>query len=375
MVEIKEVKTKSDIKKFVAFPNKLYKGNKYYVPFLNIDEINKFDKKKNESYDDCIIKCFLAYKNGEIVGRIAAIIQKLYNEKVNEKRIRFSRFDSINDEKVSTALFSAVENWAKEQGMEIIHGPMGYNDLDREGLLIEGFDHLSTFEEQYNYDYYAELIEKYGFKKEVDWLEYRITIPKEPVERVDRAAEIVSKRYKLKIVEPKTIKSFIKQYKDQIFETLDAAYSHLYGVVPISDKVKDATIDQFKLILKKDFIVGVLNEKEELIAFGLIFPSFSEAVNKSKGKLFPFGIIRMLKQINKPKNIDLGLIAIKPEYQNKGVNTMMMSCLTKKMIKLGVQYAETNLMLEDNSRIQSQWEIYEYIQHKRRRSYVKEVAK
>ena len=160
-----------------------------------------------------------------------------------------------------------------------------------------------------------------------------------------------------------------------MFDTLDAAYSDLYGVVPFSDKVKDATIDQFMLILKKDFIVGVVNEKEELIAFGLVFPSLSEAVNKSKGKLFPLGIFRILKQINNPKNIDLGLIAIRPEYQNKGVNTIMMSYLTKKMIKLGVQYAETNLMLEYNNRIQSQWDVYEHIQHKRRRSYVKEISK
>ena len=376
MIEIKEVKTKKDIKIFVHFPHTLYKNNPNYVPFLNIDEINKFDEKKNESYEDCDVKCYLAYKNGEVVGRIAGIIQrlyKLYNEKVNEKRVRFSRFDCINDIDVSRALFSALEAWAKEMGMNIIHGPMGYNDLDREGLLIEGFDQMSTFEEQYNHEYYASLIEDYGFKKEVDWVEYRIFSPKEPNERIERVARVVSKRYNLKVVKPTSIKKFVAEYKDQFFQTLDEAYSPLYGVVPFSEKMKDSLIDQFSLILNKDFIVAVVNEQNQMVGFGLVFPSLSEAVNKSQGKLLPFGIFRMLRQIKKPKSIDLGLIAIKPEYQNKGVNTLILSELINGMIEKKIEYAETNLMLEDNIRIQSQWDIFDYIQHKRRRSYRKEI--
>lgn len=373
MIEIKEVKTKSDIKKFVSYPHKLYKKNENFVPFLDIDEVNKFDKDKNESYDDCIVKCFLAYKNGELSGRIAAIIQKLYNQKVNEKRVRFSRFDCINDKEVSSALFSAVENWSKEQGMEIIHGPMGYNDLDREGLLIEGFDYLSTFEEQYNYPYYAELIEDYGFKKEVDWVEYRITVPKELNPRIEKISKIVEERYNLKVLKPTSLKKFIEEYKDQFFDTLDAAYSKLYGVVPFSDKMKDSLIDQFGLILNKDFIVGIIDKNNKLIGFGLMFPSLSESVNKSKGKLLPFGIIRMLLQIKRPKNIDLGLIAIRPEYQNKGVNAMILSSMMKVVIKKKIEFAETNLMLEDNLKIQSQFEMFDHIQHKRRRSYVKNI--
>lgn len=373
MIEIKEVITKSDIKKFVNFPHKLYKGVPYFVPFLNVDEKNKFNPKKNESFEDCIVKSFIAINNGKVVGRLCGIIQKLYNEKTNQKRVRFSRFDCINDEKVSNALFSSLEKWAKEQGMEIIHGPMGYNDLDREGLLIEGFDQMSTFEEQYNFDYYAELIEKYGFKKEVDWVEYRIFTPKEKNEKIDRIAEVVSKRFKLRILTPKSIKWFIKNYKEQFFDTLDAAYSPLYGVVPFSDKAKESLIDQFALILNKDYIIGVVNEQDVLIGFGLVFPSLSEAVSKSKGKIFPFGIFRMLKQIKKPKSIDLGLIAIRPEYQNKGVNAMILSHMINGMIERKIKYAETNLMLEDNTRIQDQWSVFDYIQHKRRRSYLKKV--
>lgn len=373
MVEIKEVETKSDITKFVEFPNKLYKGNKFYVPFFSGDEKNKFDKDKNESYDDCIVKCFLAYKDKKVVGRIAGIIQKLHNEKTGEKRVRFSRFDSIDDEEISNALFSAVEKWAKEQGMQIIHGPMGYNDLDREGLLIDGFDQVSTFEEQYNYDYYPKLIEAYGFKKEVDWVEYRIFTPTEENERINYIADVVAKRYKLELVRPDNLKKFINDNKQEIFQVLDAAYSPLYGVVPMSDKVKDAVIAQFKLILNKDFIVCIKNEFGAIIAFGLIFPSLSESVNKSKGKILPFGIFRMMRQIKNPKSVDLGLIAIRPEYQNKGVNTLILSALIKGMIEKGVKYAETNLMLETNTRIQTQWNVFNYVEHKRRRCYFKTI--
>lgn len=373
MVEIKEVETKSDITKFVEFPNKLYKGNKFYVPFLSGDEKNKFDKDKNESYDDCIVKCFLAYRDKKVVGRIAGIIQKLHNEKTGEKRVRFSRFDSIDDEEVSNALFSAVEKWAKAQGMQIIHGPMGYNDLDREGLLIDGFDQVSTFEEQYNYDYYPKLIEAYGFKKEVDWVEYRIFTPTEENERINHIADVVAKRYKLELVRPDNLKKFINDNKQEIFQVLDAAYSPLYGVVPMSDKVKDAVIAQFKLILNKDFIVCIKNEFGAIIAFGLIFPSLSESVNKNKGKILPFGIFRMMRQIKNPKSVDLGLIAIRPEYQNKGVNTLILSALIKGMIEKGVKYAETNLMLETNTRIQTQWNVFNYVEHKRRRCYFKTI--
>ena len=373
MIEIKEVKTKKDIRNFVKFPHKLYKGNPYFVPFLDIDEINKFDKKKNESYDDCIVKCFLAYKDNVIVGRIAGIIQKLYNKKVNEKRVRFSRFDSINDQDVANKLFLSVENWAIEQGMNIIHGPMGYNDLDREGLLIEGFDQMSTFEEQYNYDYYPTLIENYGFKKEVDWVEYRLFRPKEPIERIERISNAVSKRYELILNSPKNVKKYIKSNKQKLFKLLDDAYSPLYGVVPFSDKVKDALIEQFNLVLNDDFLVTVTNKTEDIVAFGLVLPSLSESVNKNKGKLLPFGIFRMLKQIKKPKSVDLALIAIEPSYQNKGVSAMIMSALIKGMIEKDIDYAETNLMLETNNRIQNQWDVFDYIQHKKRRSYIKKL--
>ncbi len=375
MVEIKEVKTKKDIKAFVRFPIKLYWDCPYYVPNLEIDEINKFDKDKNESYDECDIIAYLAYRDDKVVGRIAGIVQNTYNQLHNEKRVRFSRFDSIDDLEVAKALFNAVESWAKQKGMTVAHGPMGYNDLDREGLLIEGFDQYQTFEEQYNYDYYPKLIEACGYKKEVDWLEYRIFTPKEVDERAKRLSVAVMKRYKLKLATSKNVKEIVAKYADGVFNVIEKAYAPLYGVVPFSEKVKKAVIEQFLLILKKDFIIIILNENDEVVAFGLAFPSLTEAVTKSHGKLFPLGLFRMLIAKNKVKIVDLGLIGVLPEYQNKGLTAIILNYLMEGMQRLGVEAAETNLMLEDNSKIQQTWSAFEHIQHKRRRAYVKQLVK
>lgn len=374
MIQIKEVKTKRDIKDFVRYPVKLYKGSKYFVPNLEVDEINKFDKNKNESYDECDIIAFLAYQEGKIVGRIAGIIQKNYNNAHNTKRVRFSRFDAINDLEVAKALFNAVETWAINKGMTVAHGPMGYNDLDREGLLIEGFDQYQTFEEQYNYDYYPALIEACGYKKEVDWLEYRLFTPKEHNERAGRIAELVMKKYNLHLAEPKNIKEIVSKYADGIFDTLEKAYEPLYGVVSLNEKVRKSLIKQFYQILNKRYIVIILDKDEKVVAFGLAFPSLSDAVAKSKGKLFPFGAFRILRACHKPKIIDLGLIAVLPEYQNRGFNAILINYLVDEMIRGGVEAAETNLMLEDNSRIQNQWSSFDHIQHKRRRAYVKTLV-
>ena len=371
MVTIKEVKTKSDIKKFVRFPNELYKGNPYYVPPFEADEINRFNPKRNESFEDIEAKCFLAYRDEKIVGRIAAIIQKLFNEKSNSKRVRFSRFDAINDKEVSTALFNAVENFAKEKGMNIIHGPLGYNDLDREGLLIEGFDQLSTFEEQYNHSYYQSLVENSGFQKDTDWYEFRLFAPKEKDPRIQKLSDAVLKRYKLKVYTPKNLKEVVDNYKDQFFAVVDAAYGPLYGTVPFTDKVKNAIIDQFKLILKGRFMKLIFDENDRLVALGVVLPSLSEAINKTKGRLFPFGWVRVLHQINHPNHIDLALIAILPEYQNKGLNAVVLNHLIDGMVDFGIQYAETNLMLEDNTRIHHTWDMFDYIMHKKRRAFVK----
>lgn len=373
MIEIVEVKTKKEKKLFVDFPTKLYKNCENYTHPLRMDEINLFDKNKNVSYEDCDVIYYLAKKDGEVVGRIAGIIQKLYNEKTSEKRVRFSRFDCINDVEVSNALFSAVEKWAKEKGMNKIHGPMGFNDLDREGMLIEGFEYPATYEEQYNFDYYPKLVEAYGFEKEVDWVEFRIYPPTKMDERVERLSDAVLKRYKLKVATGKNKKQFIEKYKQSIFEVLDLAYGSLYGVVPFTDKLRDQIISNFYLFIKMEYIIVLVDENDKVVAFGFAIPGINKAIRKSKGKLFPFGIFRLLHAVKKSRVADFGLVGVRPEYQGKGLTAVILRHIMNIMIKNKIEYCETNLNLEDNLKIQQTWKNFEHLQHKRRRSYVKKI--
>jgi|LGOV01.1.fsa_nt_gb GNAT superfamily N-acetyltransferase len=373
MIEIREVKTRRSIKKFINFQLKLYKGNKFYVPPLIADEIKYLQKAKNPAFENADIVLFTAYKDGEMVGRIAGFILHDYNTKMQENRVRFSRFDSINDKEVAKALFCAVEGWAKAKGMDIAHGPLGANDLDREGLLIDGFEELSTFETQYSYAYYVDLIEANGYKKEVDWIEYRIYLPSKVDERVARISNLVLKRSKLHLAPNERKGKYIDKYQAGIFETLDAAYAKLYGVVPINDGVRREVVKQFKLLIQPRFISIVLDEFNKVVAFGLVMPALAKAVQKSRGKYLPFGVFRYLRASRKPKDVDLALIAVRPEYQLKGVNAIVLGDLTQSIINEGIAYVETNLLLESNSQVQAQFEKYKKDQHKKRRSYVKKI--
>lgn len=372
MIEIIEVKTKKEIREFVDFPTKLYKGVKQYVHPLRFDEINNFNPKKNASLEECDVQLFLAKQDGKIVGRIAGIIQRSYNKKVGQTRCRFSRFDAINDIEVAHALFGAVENWAREQGMNIVHGPLGFNDLDREGMLIEGFDEIATFEEQYNFPYYKDLLEACGYEKETDWLEYKI-FPSPLDERTDRIADMVLKRYNLRVVQEKSKKKFLKKYGDQLFEVIDQAYAPLHGTVPLSESVRAQILEQFELILSLKFFIAIVDENDRVIAFGFALPSLAKAVNKSKGKMLPAGIFRMLHAIKKPQVVDLALVGIRPEYQGKGVNAIIMRFMANSIKKNHIQFCETNLNLEDNIKIQQQWKLFNHSQHKRRRCFIKKL--
>lgn len=372
MIEIIEVKTKKEIREFVDFPTKLYKGVKQYVHPLRFDEINNFNPKKNASLEECDVQLFLAKQDGKIVGRIAGIIQRSYNKKVGQTRCRFSRFDAINDVEVARALFGAVENWAREQGMNIVHGPLGFNDLDREGMLIEGFDEVATFEEQYNFPYYKDLLEACGYEKETDWLEYKI-FPSPLDERTDRIADMVLKRYNLRVVQEKSKKKFLKKYGDQLFEVIDQAYAPLHGTVPLSESVRAQILEQFELILSLKFFIAIVDENDRVIAFGFALPSLAKAVNKSKGKMLPAGIFRMLHAIKKPQVVDLALVGIRPEYQGKGVNAIIMRFMANSIKKNHIQFCETNLNLEDNIKIQQQWKLFNHSQHKRRRCFIKKL--
>ena len=373
MIEIKEVKTAKQRKLFVDFPTKLYKGVKQYVHPLRSSELELFNPKKNVSFEDCEAIYFLAYKDGELVGRIAGIIQRLYNNKVNEKRVRFTRFDAINDKEVAKALFDSVENWARLKGMNIVHGPMGFNDLDREGMLIEGFDEIATFEEAYNFDYYKNLMEYCGYQKETDWVEFNLTIPKQLDPKINALADAVMKKYKLKNAPKGRKGAFIKRYQKGIFKLLDEAYGPLYGVVPYTDKVRKQVIDQFRLFISLDFISIIVDENDDLVAFGFAIPSLSEVVNKYEGRLNLRSLFPFLKAIKKPTQLDLALIAVKPEWQSRGVPALIIREMLASFIGHGIKSCETNLNLEDNVHIIQLWKHFDHRQHKRRRSWIKHL--
>lgn len=374
VVNVIKVETKAQRREFVNFPLRLYKNNPYFVPPLYADELAVFTDK-NAYANTCESVFFLAQRDKKTVGRIQGIIQRQYNELHSEKRIRFTRFDSINDVEVAKALFDALEGYAAEQGLDTVCGPLGYSDLEREGLLIEGFDRLSTFEEQYNYEYYASLIEACGYAKEIDWLEFSLKAPKEKNIMLARVAERALELSKLHVVDPDKMskKEYIERYKDGVFECIDLCYRHLYGTVPFTEDMKKQIIDQFMLVINKKYLVVICDEQDKVVSFALCIPGFGEALQKSGGRLTPAALIKMLRLVRKPKVIDLALVAILPEYQSAGINAVMLNKMTEYLESGEIDHFETNLNLETNVQVMAQWKYFDSEQHKRRRSYIKTI--
>lgn len=373
MYIVKEVKTKKEQKQFVDFPIKLYKGCPYFVPPLYSDEMAMF-KKDYHYYDQAESIFFNAYdENGKMVGRIQGILQNASNEKWNQKKVRFTRFDSIDNQEVANLLFEAIEKWAKEKKMEEVVGPLGFSDLEREGLLIEGFDEVATFEEQYNYEYYQKLIDNLGYTKEIDWVERQLTAPKEIDPRFKRLSSLMMKKYKLHYGEAKNINEFLKKYGDGFFEILDITYDKIYGTVPFTEKMKKNLISSFKLIVSVNNVSVIVDENERIVCFALCFPSLSEALVGTNGKLTPITLLKLLKAIKKPKSIDLGLIGVLPEYEMRGIASAFIGTLMELLVNGKYTHAETNLTLETNSHIQNQWKIFEARVHKKRRAYIKNI--
>lgn len=372
MLEIREVKTRKERKEFVQFPLRLYKNNPYFVPPLYGDEMSLF--KKETVYSEQAESVFyIAQQDGKTVGRIQGILQRVANEKWNQKRVRFTRFDCIDDQTVANELFYTIEKWAKQKGMEEVVGPLGYSDLDREGLLIEGFDQLSTFEEQYNYPYYAKLLENFGYKKEVDWVESKLSAPEQIDERIERVSTRMMEKYGLRLGYAKNSREFIKKWGDGFFDALDETYVAIYQSVPFTPKMKKNLINNFKLILNVKYATVILDKDGKIVGFGLALPSIGQALQKSGGRLTPCAIVKTLKAIKSPKVLDLALIGVVPEYRNKAIASAIISELLKMLTEGGIEYAETNLNLETNANIQNQWKAFTAVQHKRRRSYVKKV--
>ena len=374
MVEIKEVKTKKDVKAFIELPLYLYKGNPYFVPPLYSSEKVIFKKKNpyTSSSDSCF---FLAYKDGKLVGRIQGIIQKDANLKWNRSRVRFTRYDSTNDQEVANALFDAVVKWAKAKGMTELCGPLGYNDLEREGLLVEGFDKLATFEEQYNFDYYEKLVLGYGLKQEVEWIENEIRLPKETTEidKIQRISALVMKKYNLHYVTEKSVAKFVNKHRDDFFNLLDDTYSELYGTCPLSKEVQDDILTGFKLLLRPNNVIGIYNEQNEMICFGLHLPSIAKAVQPSGGRLTPAALVRILKARNNPDILDLALIGVRKDYRNRGIPAMLLSKGIDALKTQKYDHIETNLQLTTNLNIITLFNHFDKTLHKRRRSYVKSI--
>lgn len=373
MLTVREVKTSKDIKEFIEFPLRLYKDCPYFVPPLYSDEKKLLKSGGNTENAESVF--FLATDNGKTVGRIHGIIEKQYNRNHGTKKARFTRFDSTDDEAVTRALFNAVENWAKQRGMDEICGPLGFNDLNREGLLIEGFDEDSTFEEQYNYEYYGRLLEKIGFTKDADWVEYELRLPEKRNEMLRRVGERALEINRLHVAD-NTIskKKYIDKYRDGFFECLEICYRHLYGTVELTQEVRDELVSQFVMIVNKKHVIFICDEQERVVAFGLCFPAIGDAIKKSGGRLTPIALLKLLHLVNNPKVIDLGLVAVLPEYQNCGVNAVMINCMLDILAEGKVEKYETNLNLETNDAVQAQWKYFNARQHKRRRSYIKRIG-
>ena len=372
-IVIKEVTTLRELKHFVKFQYSLYEENKFWVPPLRSDEMKSLRKDKNPAFDFCDAKYWLAYKNEEIVGRIAGIINKKYNEKWNAKTARFGWFDFIDDKNVSSALLKAVENWAKENGMKTVHGPLGFTDMDGEGTLVEGFEEVSTLGAIYNFPYYPNHITNVGYEKDIDWLEYEVTMHWEVPEKIQRIAEIAIKRNNLKILKVKSSKEMLP-YAREIFYVLNEAYKDLYGFVELSDKQIDMYVKQYFSFIIPEYLPVVLDENNKVAAFGITMPSLSAALQKNKGRLFPFGFIHILKAMKNNKKVDLYLTAVRPDMQNKGVNAVIIHEINKVFIKNKIEKVETNRELEENSKVQAQWRFFQNRQHKRRRCYKKELT-
>ncbi len=376
MVEIREVKTKKELRLFASYPVKLYKDCPYYVPSLRSDELATFNPKKNFNLVNNQCKAFLAYKEGKLVGRIAGLINNKENQKSEVKYVRFSRFECIDDKEVFEALLGAVERFGEENGVEVIHGPWGFNDTDREGMLTYGFDKRSTYSTNYYYPYFHKNMQALGYQDESKWLEYGFKIPEQPFERVEKFIEKNKDKFKVKdVARTMTVKQILKRYGAKLFDTLNESYGHLDGYIPLEGKAIDNVLKQFATIVNRKYISILIDENEDVAAFGIVLPSICDPLIKHKGKLFPLGFIGVLKSIWMPKELEMALIGVKKKYKNYGLNSIVISNILKNIIDGKIEKLESNPMLEHNLNIQQQWKMADVEVIKRRQTYQKVISK
>ncbi len=371
-VEIKKVETKKDLKRFIRFNYEFYKDNPYSVPDLYDDMLNTFSVKKNAAFEFCEADYFLAYEDGKIVGRVAAIINRRANEKWGKRAVRFGWIDFVDDIRVSRALIETVKQWGKARGMDEIEGPLGFTDMDAEGMLVEGFDQLSTMATIYNYPYYPRHMEELGLVKSADWVEMKIAIPDDIPEKHRRISQIIERKYNLHVRKLTSKKDIRKSgVAHDIFRLINDAYEPLFGFSRMTERQIDQYVNMYVPVLDLRMVSIVENEQNEIVAVGISMASLSEALQRAKGRLFPFGWIHLLKALllKRPKVLDLLLVAVRPDYQGKGVNALLFTDLIPVYKKLGFEYAESNPELELNDKVQNQWQYFDHKQHKRRRCF------
>ena len=369
------VTTKDQLQDFVQFNIDLYRNCRYAVPDLISDEIGTLTREGNPAFEFCEVELFMVQRGREVLGRIAAIINHRANKTWGENRARFGWVDFIDNNQVVDLLFDAAEAWARERGCTEIHGPMGFTDLDKEGMLVEGFDQMGTMITLYNYAYYPRQIERRGYIKDTDWLEYKIFIPKIVPEKHARLSQVVRDRYGLKLLKFEDRDELVDKYGRALFELYNEAYAPLYGFSQLNDAQIEMCIKHYLPLLNLDFINLVVDNEDNMVGFGITLPSIAKALQKAQGKLFPTGFIHILKALKSksPDVVELLLIGVKPEYQNKGVTALIFEDLIEVMNRYQVRYAESNPELETNISMMLQWNYFKKVHHKRRRVFVKKL--
>ncbi len=375
MIEIRRIEpTKKELEKFTQYQIDLYKGNDYFVPPLVSDDVATLDPKKNPAFDFCEAAYFMAYRDGKPVGRIAGMINRQVNDRSGAKTARFGFIDFEDDQEVSRALLTAVEDWARSKGMNHLIGPLGFTDLDHEGMLVEGYGELSTMATIYNYPYYPEHMEANGYTKESDWVEFLMEVPDKIPEKYNRIADIVKKKYDLRVLKYTSRSRIKKEYGRELFKLINEAYDGLYQYSPLTDRQIEYYIDIYLGLLNLELVTLVVDKQGKLVGVGISMPSMSRALQKSRGKMLPWGWYHLLKGLKgKNDRVDLLLVAVHPDYQNKGVNALLFQDLIPYYVKNGYKYAESNPEMETNAKVQGQWDYFNNRQHRRRRSYKKEL--
>ncbi|NPV55832.1 MAG: GNAT family N-acetyltransferase [Anaerolineae bacterium] len=371
-IDLCEVTTLKQLRAFIRFPRTLYRDNPYWVPALFMDEYNTLRDDKNPAFEHCCARYWQAYRQGRAVGRVAAILNRQHCEKWGQPYLRFGWLDFVDDLDVASALLATVENYARENGLTAVHGPLGFTDLDREGMLVEGFNEMGTLSTLYNYPYYPRHLEALGYIKDIDWVEYQIIVPSEPNPTIARIAQVALRRNCLHLLQARHKRELLP-YTKEIFHLLDDAYQHLYGVVPLTPRQVEVYIDQYFGFITPDFVPIVLDENGHMVAFGIAMPSLSRALQRSGGELFPLGFVHLMHALKFNDRGDLYLVAVRQEYQGKGVNAILIDQMNRNFIKLGIRRVESNPELETNQLVRSQWKYFETHQHKRRRCYIKHL--